>query len=270
MDPDTRIQLPSGNVIEYVVSQVRRLRIDAYAEHRSPNIQVQGLTSETSWDYYESDIPITDWRHVLRFELITQNPRPFLPLLSIILPTTETFKRLKSLRIRGRSSISLSDVDLPTRLGCFPLLEEIWLEKFSCPGSIAELKEIFKCLGKPIVDEVSMETEERWICPNLSKIELHEVALDVPDLLEMLRNRGMVDLLPDTPPVEGPASPLELLVVDQCCTFSNSSSCGELVVICNQQLAGVDETSRLVSHGECDCIYLEGAHNVIQVAKKTD
>ncbi|KAG8960795.1 hypothetical protein FRC03_006118 [Tulasnella sp. 419] len=267
IDPDAHILLPSGNFIEYVVSQVRRLRFDALPEHQNPNVKVQGLTSDTSWDYYKSDIPITDSRHVLHLELITENPRPFLPLLSVILPTTETFKFLQSLRLTGRSSISLSDVNLPTRLTCLPSLQEIWLENFSLSESVAELKDIFYSLGRPAIDGVNVEKEERWICPNLSKIELHKLAFEVPDLLEMLRNRGMVEPIPDTPPVEGPASPLKLLVVDKCCTFSDSSLCGELVVICNQQLAVADESSRLVSYGECSCTYLEGGHTAIEITQ---
>ncbi|KAG8930725.1 hypothetical protein FRC02_003737 [Tulasnella sp. 418] len=265
IDPETSIQLPKGNFIESVVSQVRRLRFDALPERQNPNVKIQGLTSETTWDYYRSDIPISDFRHVLHFELVTENPRSFLPLLSVMLPTTVTFKLLKSLRLTGRSSISLSDVDLPTRLTCLPSLEEIWLENFSRPESIAELKDIFKCLSTSIVDGVRLDEEERWICPNLSKVELHELAFHVADLLEMLRNRGMVEPIPGTPSVEGPARPLKLLVVDQCCTFSDSSSCGDLVAICNKQLAVTDESLRLVSYGECDRTHLEGGHIVIEI-----
>ncbi|KAG8958821.1 hypothetical protein FRC03_008802 [Tulasnella sp. 419] len=257
--------------MEYVVSQVRGLWFNAHLEHPIHTVEVQGLTLDASWNYYKPYIPSTKWGRVLRFEVITRNTRPFLPLLCAILPTTGTFRLLKSLRITGRSSMSLSDVDLPARLACFPLLEEIWLEKFSRLDAIAELKDIFNCFGTLIIDAVSVENEARWICPNLAKIELHELALDVPDLLEMLRRRRMVNYIPGTPPVEeGPATPLKLLVIDKCCTFSDSSSCGELVIICNQQFAGTDEISCLVSYGECNCTHLEGAHTVIEVTQKND
>ncbi|KAG8912992.1 hypothetical protein FRC02_005718 [Tulasnella sp. 418] len=266
IDSETRILLPSGNFIENVVSQVRLLSFTVPPEYQNPNILIQGATS---WDDYESEVSDSDPRYVLHLDLCSGNSsqRPFPPILSMILPTTETFKLLQTLFLKGGSSISLSDVDLPTRLKCLPSLQEIVLGDFSRSESIAELKNIFRCLGRPITDKISVEKEEKWICPNLSRIWLHKLALDVPDLLEMLRNRGMVDLIPDTPPARGSANPLELLVVEECCTFSNSSSCGELVVICNQQLAVSNEISGLVSYGECNCAKLKGPHTVIDLTQ---
>ncbi|KAG8941534.1 hypothetical protein FRC03_004359 [Tulasnella sp. 419] len=262
IDSETRILLPSGNFIENVVSQVRRLWFNTLSEHQNPNIQIQGFTS---WDDYESGIPISDTRYILNLELYSGNSSPRLPpILSVILPTTETFKFLQSLLLTGRSSISLSDVDLPTRLKCLPSLEEIGLEDFSPSGSAAELKNIFRCLGRPIANKIGVEKEEKWICPNLSKIWLQNLALDVPDLLEMLRNRGMVGSIRDTPAV---SSPLKLLVVDECCTFSNSYSCGELAFICNRQSAVSNGRLVLVSYGECNCAKLGGPHTVIEITR---
>ncbi|KAG8930731.1 hypothetical protein FRC02_003743 [Tulasnella sp. 418] len=196
VDPDTRILLPSGNYIEYTVSQVRRLRFDTLSEHQGSTVKIQGLTSEESWDYYKSDIPTTDSRHILHFDLITHVSRPFLALLPAILPTAVTFEKLNSLRLTGSQSMPLSDLDLSQRLECLPFLEEMWLEDFSCRESVAELNSIFKLLGSPLFEGRIFRNKQRWICPNLKKIELHKVAFHVPDLLEMLKNRGMLELLP--------------------------------------------------------------------------
>ncbi|KAG8938833.1 hypothetical protein FRC03_006870 [Tulasnella sp. 419] len=90
LDSETRILLPSGNFIENVVSQVRVLSFTVPPEHQNPNIEIQGFTS---WDDYESDISISDPRLVLHLELYSGNSsqRLFPPILSVILPTTETF-----------------------------------------------------------------------------------------------------------------------------------------------------------------------------------